>query len=101
MDGEHNVLKQASDVEAAIEAAEYFINKEYLDYLVDYAPIPIQSFDQNYRYIRLCQIEKIVYDKNEDVLDKLVSVYGGLSQFDNHVVLLIVGEKRALNCTLV
>lgn len=96
MDGEHNVLKQASDVEAAIEAAEYFINKEYLDYLVDYAPIPIQSFDQNYRYIRLCQIEKIVYDKNEDVLDKLVSVYGGLSQFVNHVVLLIVGEKSGV-----
>ena len=90
---EHNTALQTGRVEEAVESAEYFINKGYLDHLVDYATIPLQGSDQNYRYIRLCQIEKIVYDKEENIQDKLVSVYGALSQFVNHVVLLIVGEK--------
>lgn len=93
-------LAQSSGVENAVESAEYFINKGYLDHLVDYAPIPLQSYDQNYRYIRLCQIEKIVYDREEDVIDKLVSVYGALSQFVNHVVLLVIGEKSGVKLFL-
>ena len=97
---ERNALIQANGVEAAVESAEYFINKEYMDHLVDYAPISLPKYDQSYRYIRLCQIEKIVYDKDEDVIDKLVSVYGALSQFVNHVVLFIVGEKSGVTLYL-
>ena len=53
-----------------------------------------------YRYIRLCQVEKIIYDKDEDVVDKLVSVYGALAQFVNHVVLFIVGKKAGVKLYL-
>lgn len=97
---EHNALMQASDVESAVGSAEYFINKSYLDHLVDYSPVPLPEYDQNYRYIRLCQIEKIVYDKEEDVIDKLVSVYGALSQFVTQVVLFVVGEKSGIKLYL-
>lgn len=100
MPAERKTLMQANGVETAVESAEYFINKGYLDHLVDYSPIPLQSYEQNYRYIRLCQIEKIVYDKDENVIDKLVSVYGALSQFVNHVVLLVVGEKTGVKLYL-
>ena len=95
---EHSSALQIGSVEDAVESAEYFINKGYLNHLVEYATIPLQGSDQNYRYIRLCKIEKIVYDKEENTLDKLMSVYGALSQFVNHVVLLIVGETS--NVTL-
>lgn len=100
MPEERNSLMHANGVEVAVESAEYFINKGYMDHLVDYTPIPLPKYDQSYRYIRLCQIEKIVYDKEEDVIDKLVSVYGALSQFVNHVVLFIVGEKAGVTLYL-
>ena len=100
-------LDQQGSVVEAVETAEYFINKGYLDHLVDYSVVPMQSNEQSYRYIRLCQVEKIIYDKEEDVIDKLVSVYGALAQFVNHVVLFIVGRKdgvklcRILICTCI
>ena len=100
MANEINGKVHPNGVEAAVESAEYFINKGYLDHLADYAPIPLQNYDQNFRYIRLCRIEKIVYDKEEDVIDKLISVYGALSQFVNHVILLIVGEKAGVKLYL-
>lgn len=87
-------------VAEAVESAEYFINKGYLDHLVDYSVVPMQSNEQSYRYIRLCQVEKIIYDKDEDVVDKLVSVYGALAQFVNHVVLFIVGNKAGVKLYL-
>lgn len=34
-----------------------------------------------------------MYDADEDVNDKFISVYGALAQFVNNVVLLIVGSK--------
>ena len=100
MPEERNELVQAGGVEAAVASAEYFINKGYLDHLVDYAPIPLQSYDRTYRSVRLCQIEKIVYDKEEDVIDKLVSVYGAMSQFANHVVLFVFGDKSGVRLYL-
>ena len=97
---EQKTIIHPNSVDNAVESAEYFINKSYLDHLVDYVPIPLQESEQSFRYIRLCQIEKIVYDKDEDVIDKLVSVYGALSQFVNHVVLFIVGEKSGVKLYL-
>ena len=95
-----NAVIQMNSIETAVESAEYFINKGYLDHLVEYKPIFLQEYDQSYRYIRLCQIEKIVYDKEENIIDKLISVYGALSQFVNHIVLFIVGEKTGVRLYL-
>ena len=91
---------QTHSLETAVEAAQYFINKEYLDRLADYSPIPLPAIDRSFRYMRLCRIEKIIYDKDEDVIDKLISVYGALSQFVDHVVLLVVGEKNGVSLYL-
>lgn len=94
------LTRNTGSIEQAIQSAEYFINKGYLDFLSDYEPLPLSSRDQTLRYVRLCKIEKIVYDKDEDVIDKLISVYGALSQFVNHVVLLIVGEADGVSLYL-
>lgn len=87
-------------LESAIQSAEYFINKGYLDFLSEYEPLTLPQKEQSLRYMRLCKLEKIVYDKNEDITDKLISVYGALSQFVNNVVLLLIGEPQKVSIYL-
>lgn len=87
-------------LESAIQSAEYFINKGYLDFLSEYEPLSLPQKEQSLRYMRLCKLEKIVYDKNEDISDKLISVYGALSQFVNNVVLLLIGEPKKVSIYL-
>ncbi|MBQ8616643.1 MAG: ATP-binding protein [Oscillospiraceae bacterium] len=77
----------------SIASANYFVDKTYLDELTIYAPCALSKNDKQNRFLRFCQIEKIMYDADEDVNDKLISVYGALAQFVNDVILLIVGSK--------
>lgn len=85
----------ASDLQLleSIASANYFIDKLYLDDLTQYEPCALSEINRKNRFLRFCQIEKIMYDADEDVNDKLISVYGALAQFVNNVVLLIVGSK--------
>jgi len=85
----------SSDIQLleSISAANYFIDRLYLDDLSQYEPCALGEINRKNRFLRFCQIEKIMYDADEDINDKLISVYGALAQFVNNVVLLIVGSK--------
>lgn len=84
----------------SIQAAKLYLDKEYLDQLTDWEVLPLPERERKGRFLRLCRIEKIVYDKNEDINDKLVSVYNAVSQFANHVILLLVGKKSCVEMYL-
>ena len=100
MPAEPTFAAQNRGIEEAVQSAEYFINRSYLDNLAEYEPLSLPETDRSYRFVRLCQIEKIVYDKDENVLDKLVSVYGAMAQFVDHVALFIVGGKTEVKLYL-
>lgn len=55
--------------------ADTFVNKNYLINLDRYPLVELAPAEKSDEYIRLYQIERIVYDVDENANDKLISVY--------------------------
>ena len=75
-----------------INAANRFIDKSYLESLQDYHVKPLDAHLRKHNLTRLFQIEKIVYDKNEDINEKLVSVFHSVMPFCKNIVLILKGN---------
>lgn len=87
-------------MERQIEAAKQFIDLEYLDRIAEYDICPLPENERNNRYIRLYRISKIVYDKDEDICDKLTGVFNSVMSFCNSLVLIIKGEQDSTSIYL-
>ena len=65
-----------SILDKGFQVADVFTNKQYLD---NYSDADILSYNkhqvQNQSKLRIYQMTKIVFDKDENALDKLTSVY--------------------------
>lgn len=80
---------------AQIEVAERFIDKKYMESLKDYRVVSLKDYEKKYNLIRLFHVTKIVYDKNENSIEKLVSVFNSIMPFCSNVVLLVQGQKNS------
>ena len=58
--------------------ANSFINKYYLINLHEYPVVEADPAEKSDDYIRLFKVARIVYDKDENANDKLISVYSAL-----------------------
>lgn len=76
--------------------ADKFINKNYLINIADQGVVPINDYDKTTNSIRLFQIIKLVYDKKENINDKLISVYSALQNVDSSALLVINGDGNAV-----
>ena len=74
-------------------AADKIINKNYLINLSENEILPLKEEFQTTTAIRLYQIEKLIFDKDENVNDKLISVYSSLLNINSSVLLLLSGTK--------
>ena len=79
----------AFSVEQGLIAADKFVNRNYLINLNEHHVLPIDESLKVYNKIRLYCLDKIVYDKNENINDKLVSVYSALQNMESTVLLII------------
>lgn len=80
---------------AQIEAANQFIDKSYLESLHDYRVHPLDTYLKKHNLTRLFHIQKIIYDKNEDINEKLISVFHAVMPFCKNIVMLL---KGSLDC---
>lgn len=87
-------LERAQIVENGILMADRFINRNYLMNLSEYPVVSLSDEERSRNKLRLYQIKKLVYDKNENTNDKLISVYSALQEIDSAAVLILVGEKE-------
>lgn len=78
---------------AQIEAANQFIDKSYLESLQDYHVKELADYLKRHNLTRLFHIQKIVYDKNEDVNEKLISVFHAVMPFCKNLLLIVKGSK--------
>ena len=85
----NNPEAMAFSVEQGLIAADKFVNRNYLINLNEHHVLPIDESLKVYNKIRLYCLEKIVYDKNENINDKLVSVYSALQDLESTVLLII------------
>lgn len=76
--------------------ADTFVNKNYLINLDRYPLVELDSAEKSDEYIRLYQIERIVYDVDENANDKLISVYSAFFNIQAAGLLVIKSTRNAL-----
>lgn len=70
-------------------AVDTFIGKGYLAGLDRRIALPLNAELKNFDNLRLFRIAKIVYDKEENINDKLISVYSAIQSIESSVFMLI------------
>jgi len=76
--------------------ADAFINKNYLINLDQYPVVELEEERKSDDFLRLYQIERIVYDVNEIANDKLISIYSALSNIQSTGILVLKSTKNGL-----
>lgn len=80
-----------------MELVALFVNKNYLIDIDKCSPIPMDDGEKTFSAMSLFQIDKIVYDLNENINDKLVSVYSALSNFGSSAILVISSDETGVS----
>lgn len=83
--------KQERIVTNGLITADRYVNRNYLIGLSDRNVLPLDEREKNTGAVRLFQIERIVFDRKENVNDKLISVYSALQNIGSTVLMLIRG----------
>lgn len=86
--------KQMQLLNCGLITADKFINKNYLIDISGQDVLAINEEEKNTSAIRLFQIIKLVYDKKENINDKLISVYSALQNVDSSALLVIGGNGK-------
>ncbi len=90
--------KNVADVMSrGMELVDLFVNKNYLIDIDQCEPIPLESYEKTFSAMSLFQIDKIVYDLNENINEKLVSVYSALSNFGSSAILVIASDETGVS----
>ena len=76
--------------------ARRFIGREYLASLSGAPVVPLSEDEIRRGSLRLMKIARLVYDKKENVNDKLISVYSALQNVDSGAALLLKGNKEGV-----
>lgn len=91
------VEKQAAEIMSrGMELVDLFVNKNYLIDIDKCDPIALDETEKTFANMSLFQIDKIVYDLNENINDKLVSVYSALSNFGCSAILVILSDEEGI-----
>lgn len=83
-----------------IEAANQFIDKNYLESLKEYRVHPLDERFKKHNLTRLYHINKIIYDKDEDINEKLVSVFHSVMPFCKNILLILKGNVNSVDLYL-
>lgn len=83
-------------LETADLIADFFVNKNYLHSINTCKSIPLEDVQHNFLPISMFEISKIVYDIDENINDKLVSVYSALSNFGSSALLFIFSDSEGV-----
>lgn len=85
-------------LEKGFQVANVFINKGYLD---EFSRADILDGKRSEiclpQKIRMYELSKVVFDPNEDVLDKLISVYNSLYNLSVTLAIIIKGSVKGVN----
>ncbi|MCM1218538.1 MAG: DUF87 domain-containing protein [Lachnospiraceae bacterium] len=84
-------------LEKGFQAADIFTNRQYLDHFTGAQILDIdRRVVQASQKLRVFQMTKVVFEKDEDILDKLTSVYNALYNLSVSVAIIIMGSKKEI-----
>lgn len=84
-------LLQTSEKETSngLIAAEEFVNRNYLINLSEYPVVPMPEKAKSFLYDKVFEITRIVYDPEEGINDKLVSIYSAIYNMGSSLMIII------------
>lgn len=82
---------QERQLEEGLVYADRYVNRQYLVNLDVHTALRVQR--PSYQFLRLYHIDKFIFDANEDINDKLISVYGALNTIRSNVIIVIQSHK--------
>lgn len=91
-------LAQMTQLEEGVSYAATYVNKQYLVNMHMHKPVETEPFD--YRHMRMFRIDKLVYDAEEEMTDKLVSLYGALTSILSTVILVLKSTQEGIELYL-
>lgn len=74
-----------------IAVANQFVKRSYLNDLTEFEVVPLAEHQKKFQSIRLYRVDKLIFDKSEDVNDKLVSVFNTVQNTRSALVMLLRG----------
>lgn len=92
-----NQVKQLEVLESGLVTADCYISRNYLIELSQNPVVPIQEEQFRDTSLRFYHIQKFVYDKDENVNDKLISVYDALHELEGTAILLIASNETGIS----
>lgn len=98
----NEIIQLKEQLEPSIQKSINLMEKSYLYELDNYNVISVENEETIAtaafrKQIRLFEIEKIVYDKTEDTIEKLVNVYNTLGNLNNSLILVIDSDGNEFN----
>ncbi|MEW4309217.1 DUF87 domain-containing protein [Rossellomorea marisflavi] len=97
-----DLMELKRPVQQALENASKLLEKRYLYELGDFKvlDVPIDKVTEGVnagKTVRLFHIEKIVYDKSEDIAGKLMNIYNTLGNLGNSVIVVIDSDGEEVD----
>lgn len=74
-----------------VTVANQFVKRSYLNDLTEYEVLPLPEHHKKFQSIRLYKVDKLIFDKSEDVNDKLVSVFNTVQNTRSALVMILRG----------
>ena len=93
-------FRNYGELNQAFEISNHFVEKHYLDGLSQHEVVPVPdtikelSIMHNIRLFKVC---KLTYDKRENNLDKLSSVYNTLGNMGSSVIMIVENDGEQTN----
>ncbi|MCR0246820.1 ATP-binding protein [[Clostridium] innocuum] len=83
-----------NQLEKQLNLAEEFINTTYMDSLQEYHIQELENREKKHNLTRLFHITRLVFDKDEDINEKLISVLHSVMPFCKNMVLILKGSAN-------
>lgn len=92
--------RQLDAIENGLAVADRFINKNYLLNMNEQKILALSEEDQHAGELRLLKLNKFIYDKDENINDKLISVYSALENINSTAFLMVCGKREGISIYL-
>lgn len=83
-------------LEQGLALVDQFINKNYLINVSRFPALEIDASDQHVSSMRMFRLNRLIFDPEENINDKLVSVYSALQHLNSSVVTVIDSNKDGI-----
>ena len=84
------------EIEKGLSFADVFVNRNYLIGLSGFPVVPMPDELKKHQNIRLFKVNKFVFNEDEDINDKLISVYSALQDLGSTAVLIIDSNSEKI-----